>query len=199
MRKCIWRDWPFLSYLYAHRHCMSWLPVLFCYTIKLSFYFHKEPCLPTTSQLLLPGVLSRYSEIRDSVLCIWTTLYKKKRFVVAFMLSFPLVSAFSLLSVFWKLSPLHFISPFLSFRSWGLQCRKTPLLVPVVLSARVPLVPVTAITRKVLSSYFSLRGSTHHTVLLKQSAFKGQGCVYKVVTNTDPAFSREPIIQCIPE
>lgn len=88
-------------------------------------------------------------------------------------------------------SPLHLpISLFQNLRS----AVQEKLLLAVVLSARVPLVPVTAITRKVLSSHFSLRGSIQCAVQLKQSAFKGRGCVCKVLANTDPTFRRVSII-----
>lgn len=134
-----------------------------------------------------------------TVLCIWTTLYKKKDllqpscFLFLQPLPFPyfLSSENSVLST----SFAHFSLSEFEVCSAG----KTPLLLAVVLSARVPLVPVTAITRKVLSSHFSLRGSIQCAVQLKQSAFKGRGCVCKVLANTDPTFRRVSIIQCTPE
>lgn len=125
-----------LTYLYAHRRCRSSLyacPFLLYH--QTSIYF--EPCQFLEFQLLASAHLSpSYSSCSDpfSQLFKFLTLVvlpfffcrppHNQKICCSIHAFFSLASAFSLLSVFWRVSSLRFICPFLSFRSWGLQCRK---------------------------------------------------------------------------
>lgn len=109
----------------------STYPNFFFLYLTLASLLHVPPVFASCSSVKVLGNSGLSSALGQPFTKIW--------FPASFMISLPLASAFSLLSVFWKLCPLFRISPFSLTDVNFCRAGKTHVLLAGVLSARVPL------------------------------------------------------------